>query len=830
MSTHFQLNHKPIFMLTSYFKIAWRNLMKNKVFSFINIFGLCAGLVCCMLISLYILNETSYDKYQKNADDIYQVGTEFVGLGNFKKLPNTPAAMGSMMKDAFPEIEQTTRLTGLYAEDKTLLQYDEKNANVKSLYETKGFLADSTFFSMFTYNFIEGDPNTALDNPNTVVLSEEIAKSFFGNQPALNKVIHISSSTNGDRDFLVNGVFRPIDKPSHIDARFFMSMTGGDMGEFIKRQGADLATNNMFYTYLILKPGTDPKKLESKFPSFIEKYAGKDLKAVGFNKRQFLVPLTQIHLDEDVKNNITAGGSKTYLYILATIAIFTLLIACINFMNLATAQSSKRSSEVGIRKVLGAEKRSLVTQFLGESVLMSLLAFLFAFILTKLLLPVFNSVSDKNLSLTFSNNYGLILAFVALAILTGLLAGSYPALYLSSFNPAKVLKGKFSNSFSALALRKALVVFQFIISIVLIIASVVIAKQMKFLRSADLGFDQNQQVVIPLRSNAAKKMYASLKDELQKQSGISNVGASLYYPGISNVADNIFYKDGEDMQQGKDVKMNYIDYNFLQTLGIKPVAGRIYSSDYPEDTSGTVVLNETAVKTLGFKNAQAAVNQKLHFAFRGTTYNFNIIGIVKDFHYEDLHLPIGPYGFQLNNPPLYNYAIVHVKSANMNSALQSIKNTWHRLDPNEPFDYSFLDKDFQRNYTAETRLSSIVTYFTIIAILISCLGLFGLATFTAEQRIKEIGVRKVLGASVTNIVTLMSKDFLKLVGISIVIASPIAWYVMNKWLQEFAYRTNIGWMVFVITTLIAIFIAMLTISFQAIKAAVANPVDSLRTE
>jgi len=625
-------------------------------------------------------------------------------------------------------------------------------------------------------------------------------------------------------------VFRPIDKPSHIDARFFMSMNGGDMGNFIKRQGADLATNNMFYTYLLLKPGTDPKKLESKFPSFIEKYAGKDLKAVGFNKRQFLVPLTKIHLDEDVKDNITPGGSKTYLYILASIAIFTLLIACINFMNLATAQSSKRSSEVGIRKVLGAEKRWLVTQFLGESVLMSLLAFLFAFILTKLLLPLFNAVADKNLSLTFSHNYGLILAFVALAILTGLVAGSYPALYLSSFKPAKVLKGKFSNSFSALALRKALVVFQFIISIVLIIASVVIARQMQFLRSADLGFDQNQQVVIPLRSNAAKKMYASLKDDLLKQSGISNVGASLYYPGISNVADNIFYKDGEDMQQGKDVKMNYIDYNFLQTLDIKPVAGRLYSSDYPEDTSGTVILNQTAIKTLGFKNPEAAVNQNLHFAFRGTTYNFRIIGIVKDFHYEDLHLPIGPYGFQLNNPPMYNYAIVHVKTSNMNNALQSIRNTWHRLDPNEPFDYSFLDKDFQKNYNAETRLSSIVTYFTIIAILISCLGLFGLATFTAEQRIKEIGVRKVLGASVTNIVTLMSKDFLKLVGISILIASPIAWFVMNKWLQSFAYRTNIGWMVFVITTLIAIFIAMLTISFQAIRAAVANPVESLRTE
>ena len=586
----------------------------------------------------------------------------------------------------------------------------------------------------------------------------------------------------------------------------------------------------MFFTYLQLKPGSDADKLQAKFPSFIEKYAGKDLKAVGFNKKQFLVPLTKIHLDEDVRNNITPGGSKTYLYILASIALFTLLIACINFMNLATAQSSKRSSEVGIRKVLGAEKRWLVTQFLGESILMSLLAMVLAFGVTKILLPLFNSVADKNLTLTVSDNYLLILVFVVLAIITGIIAGSYPALYLSSFKPAKVLKGKFSNSFSALAFRKALVVFQFIISIVLIIASVVIARQMDFLRSADLGFDQNQQVVVPLRSNNAKKMYASFKDELLKQSGISNVGASLYYPGISNVADNIFYRDGEDMQQGKDVKMNYIDPGFLQTLEIKPVAGRLFSPDYPEDTTGALVLNQEAVKTLGFKNPQAAVNQKLHFTIRGTNYNFNIIGVVKDFHYEDLHLPIGPYGFQLNTPPQYNYMIVHVKSANLNGALQSIKNTWHTLNPNEPFDYSFLDKDFQKNYTAETRLASIVTYFTIIAILISCLGLFGLATFTAEQRIKEIGVRKVLGASVTSIVALLSKDFLKLVAISIVIASPIAWFVMNKWLQEFAYRTNISWMVFAITAAIAIVIAVITISFQAIKAAVANPVESLRTE
>ena len=818
-------------MFKNYLKIAWRNVMKSKLFSFINIIGLSVGLTCCMLISLYIINETSYDAYQKDADNIYQLGTEFTGLGNFKKLPNTPAAMGETMKNVFPEIEQTTRLAGLFSEDKTLLQYNEPNGASKSFYETKGFLADSTFFRMFTYNFIEGDAASALSNPNTVVLSEEIAKKFFGNQPAVGKVIRISSSTNGDRDFMVTGVFKPINKPSHIDARFFMSMMGGDMADFIKRQAGDLATNNLFYTYLQLKPGADAKKLETKFPAFIDKYAGKDLKAVGFYKKQFLVPLKKIHLNEDLKNNITPGGSVTYLYILGSIALFTLLIACINFMNLATAQSSKRSSEVGIRKVLGAEKKLLVTQFLGESVLMSLLAFLFAILFTELLLPAFNNVSGKHLTLSFSDNLLLILAFIALSFITGLVAGSYPAFYLSSFNPVKVLKGKFSNSFSAVALRKGLVIFQFIISVVLIVASVVIANQMKYLRSADLGFDKDREIVVPLRSGTAKNLYTSFKDELLKQSKVINVGASLYYPGIANVADNIYYTDGGSMQEGKDVKMDYVDTRYLQTLNIKPVTGRLFSDDYyASDTTGAIIINETAVKTLGFANAAKATNQKLHASFNGVTYNFNIIGVVKDFHFEDLHVPIGPYGFMLNLPPQYNYAIVHVKPGDVNASLQMIQNVWHSLNASEPFDYSFLDKDFQKNYDAENKLSAIVGDFTIIAILISCLGLFGLATFSAEQRIKEIGVRKVLGASVTSIVTLLSKDFIKLVAIAVIIASPIAWLVMHKWLQSFAYRTNISWVVFLITTIVALLIALITISFQAIRAAIANPVKSLRTE
>ncbi len=817
-------------MIKTYFKIAWKNLQKNKVFSFINIFGLSVGLACCMMITLYILNELSYDKYQKNGADIYQLATTFVQQGQEHKMPNTPAPMAQAMQQDFPEVQQTARLMSLFSEDKTLLQYNEKNGVPKSFYETKGYLADSTFFRMFTYKFIEGDPSTALNDPKTVVLSEEIAKKIFGDQPALNKLIHISSSSNGDNDFLVTGVFKTNDRPSHIDSRFFMSMKGGDVERYIQENGTSFATNNMFFTYLQLKPGSNTKNLVAKFPAFIDKYAGKDLKAMGFGKIQFLTALKDIHLRSGMDTNVTPPGSMTYLYILGSIALFTLLIACINFMNLSTARSSKRSAEVGIRKVLGAEKGSLIRQFLGESVFMSLIAFAFAFTITELLLPAFNSVSGKDLSLTFSQNSLIITAFFLLAVITGLFAGSYPAFYLSSFKPIAVLKGKLSNSLAAVSLRKGLVVFQFIISVALIIASVVISNQMTYLRSADLGFEKERQVIIPLRSGTAKKMYTSYKNELVKQPQVQGVGASLYNPGIFNPSDNLFYKEGQTMNDAKRTRMNWVDDGYLKTLNMKPVAGRLFSEEFPSDTNRRMVMNETAIKEIGLGTPQNAVGKKVYFDYQGQQYGFEIVGVVKDFHFEDLHLPITPYGYQLNNVNQFNYMLVHARPGDMTTLLRSIEASWHKLNPNEPFEYSFLDDDFQKNYNAENRLASIVSYFTLIAILICCLGLFGLATFSAEQRIKEIGVRKVLGASVAGIVALLSKDFLKLVVIAIVIATPLAWYVMHKWLQDFAYRINLNWWIFLLAGIIAVVIAFITISFQAIKAANSNPVKSLRTE
>ncbi len=818
-------------MFKNYFKIAWRNLLKNKTATGINIFGLTVGLAACMLIVIYVVHENSYDRHFKNNDQIYQLGTTFIREGKENNTPGTPYILGETMQQAFPEVMMNTKLLGIFTEDKVLMRYNPANSAPQTFYEPQGYIADSSFFHIFSYAFKEGNPAVALNNPRSIVISAEIANKFFGNQPALNKNLTISSNlTGGDVVFTVTGVFSETNKPSHLDARFFLSFKGGAMEEYVKNMGRNFVNNNMFLTYMMLKPGADAAKLELKFPAFLQKYAGAELKAAGFSKRQFLVNLKDIHLRPDFDGNPTASGNLTYLFILSSIAIFILLIACINFMNLATARSAKRSAEVGVRKVLGAEKSSLIKQFLGESLLIAMIAFVLSVVVTKLLLPIFSSLSAKTLSLSFSDDLLLIAGFFGLAMITGLLAGSYPAYYLSSFKPIKVLKGKINNTLAAVALRKGLVVFQFVVSAALIISTVVIQKQMQFLHTKDLGFQKEQQMIIPLRSENAKHAYASLKNAISANKDIKSVGASVYYPGIFNAEDNNFYKQGQNESQAKNTRTNRIDDNFFQTLNIQLAAGRLFSSAFTADTNRNIIINEKALQEIGFASAEKSIGEKLFFKFQGQTLNYSIVGVVKDFHFEDLQQPITPYAFTLNQSTNYNYLIVHLSGTNTKEGIASIEKNWQRTVANEPFDYSFLDADFQKNYLAQERLSAVVSYFTIIAICISCLGLFALASFSAEQRIKEIGVRKVLGASVASIVTLLSKDFLKLVVMATLIASPIAWYAMNKWLENFAYRTSISWVVFGITILVALSITLFTISIQAIKAAVANPIKSLRTE
>ncbi len=819
-------------MLKNYFRVAIRNLLKNKVFSFINIFGLSAGLACCMLIVLYLYNELSYDNWQHNSDRLYQVGTVFITTGKHERFPAEPAIMAQNMRADFPEIQRTARMIvfSFFGENQTLIQYTLPDGVTRSFYEPKGCAADGDFFNVFTYKFLEGEASTALARPNTVVISKQMADKIFPGQSAINKRLHISSSLNGDHDFFISGVFEPIKKPSHIDASFFISFYGGGIEDRMRKDGSNMTFDNLYTTYLLLKPGTDPDKLQAKFPAFIDKYAGKDLKQAGFYRTTFLLPLKDIHLHADMME-MTPAGSITYLYILGSIAVFILLIACINFMNLSTARSSRRSAEVGVRKVLGAARASLVKQFLGESILMTFIAFLLAIGLALLLLPAFQKISGRDIILSWSSYLGMLTFFFALSVITGLIAGSYPAFYLSSFNPVKVLKGLFINSLAAASLRKALVVFQFVISVVLIIATVVISAQMRFLRSADLGFAKDQQIIIPLQSKIARDSYPSLRDELARDKQVLSVGASAYYPGIVNASDDNFHKEGQMVNEGQHLRINHVDESYLQTLDIKPVAGRLFSVDWlAADTNEHVILNEEAVRKLGFASPRAAIGKNLYSSYKGISYINEIVGVVKDFHYEDLHMPINPYVFYLNDKTYYKYAIVHGRAGDTNALLASVESVWHKLDPGEPFVYSFLDDDFQKNYQADNRLSSLINTFTVVAILISCLGLFGLAAFSAERRSKEISVRKVLGASVTRLVALLSGDFLKLVIIADLIASPLAWFVMHKWLQYFTVRIPISWSIFVFTTALALLIAFATISFQAIRSALASPVKNLKSQ
>jgi putative ABC transport system permease protein len=814
-------------MFRSYIKIAWRNLKKNKAFSFINILGLSVGLTCCMLITLYIFHETSYDKHHQHADRLYQLGTNFIDQGVEDKGLTTSGPLGQMLQQEYPEVLSSTRSLALFRDDKTLFQVKQGEGRYNSFYEEKGLLADPNFFSLISYRFTEGNPATSLQAPNSVVISEDIARKLFGTGPALDKLVRISSSTNGDSTFRVTGVFAKPSGPSQIDARFFLSFAGGNMNEFAN-DSPRLAFNNMFNTYVLLKPGTSAKSLEKKFDGFVQRHLSEELKTMGKSRKYFMLPIADVHLS-GIGKGITAGGSKTTLFILGSIALLTLLIACINFMNLATANSARRAMEVGIRKVLGAERNSLRWRFLGESLLMTFLALLVAAMLTFLLLPVFETVSGKNLLIPVQQKISLGVLFLLLALITGMVAGSYPALYLSSFKPIKVLKGRYANSLAAISLRKGLVVFQFVISIVLIIASIVIAGQMRFLRLKDLGFAKDQQVIVPLRTATAKASVHAFENDAASRPGIKSTGAGMAYPGIFHPQDWLMYAQGHNMNDSKRVYINMIDDQFLQTLGVKLLAGRLFSKDFPADTLTRFVVNEATVKQYGFGSPEAAIGKWLAFDWDGQQLQFTIVGVVKNFHFKDLHEDIEPLAFRLYNEADFNYVVAHT-NGNVRQSLAGLETAWKKLNPNEPFEYSFLDQDFQKNYESEERQARLINYFTIVAIIISCLGLFGLATFTAEQRTKEIGIRKVLGASVYGLVALLSKDFLKLVLIAVIIASPLAWWGMNKWLQNFAYKTSIGWSVFLLTALLALFIAVATVSYQAIKAAFTNPVKNLRTE
>lgn len=804
-------------MLRNYLKIAWRNLINNKVFSFINIFGLAVGLATCLLIMLYIFDELSYDKHHKDKDQLYRV----VLQANGEKWAGSPAPFAQGLRKDFAEIEQVARFLKFPNIDKMLLKNEKNN---RQFYETNGCYVDDDFFRIFTYDFKYGNQD-ALNQPNTLVISETIAKKLFGNDNPIDKVINVEIPY-GKLNYTVKGVFKNTQHKSHINAHFFLSMENGDIGQWVKQQ-TNWNNNSIFHTYLKLKQGTNPIAFEAKLTPFLQRNGGADLKAARISKTLLLQPVKDIYLKSSIGYEVSANGSMIYLYIFGAIAAFLLLIACINFMNLSTARSEKRAKEVGVRKAMGAKKAALIWQFLGESLMLSIMALLVALLMLILVLPVFNELTQKNTQLF--QNPSLVFWIGGITLFTGLLSGLYPAVYLSSFKPILMLKGKITTGMSALFIRKGLVVFQFAISISLIVAAIVIWQQLNLIRNADVGFKKNQQLILPFQSRASANNYTALKNEILTHSNVISATSGSSYPGIELLEDFLFYAEGKTLNDKVDVGFVRANDDYIETLGYKILHGRGLSKNMAAD-SNTIILNESAIKQLGY-DPKTAIGKKVYYETDNKQFSKEIVGILKDFNYRSLHNAIAPYGIiRLGSDQQPSYFIATIREDNATNTIAAIEKIWKKINPETPFEFTFLDQEFQRSYEKEERTAGIIIYFTIIAIFIACLGLFGLATFTAEQRTKEIGIRKVLGASVISITSLLSKDFLKLVFISFLIAFPMGYWAMSKWLRNFAYQIDIDWSIFALAGLTTTLIAVFTVSFQAIKAALVNPVKSLKSE
>jgi len=807
-------------MFKNYLKTAFWFLLKNKSFSLINVIGLAIGTLCCLYILLYVEDQYSYDKHQNHAGDIYRITASLSVPGDKHNISACSPPIAPAMKRDFPEVQQFTRVVTDFNAGKHLLRYKEK-----LVYEDKPVYVDSTFFDVFTYHFTSGNAKNVLSEPYSLVMLKPTAEKLFGNEDPVGKVIEIDDN-NGKNDYKVTGVVDESLGKSHLRANMFITMNSGGMGEFI-RQNNSWGGNNLTYSYVKLRPRADDAALEKKLPAFLNKYGGQQLKDVGMEKILHLQPLSSIHTTTVYEKDLSKSVEPSFLYILLLIAILIQVIACINFMNLSTARASRRAKEVGVRKVVGAERSDLMKQFMSESFLLSLISVLIALPLLLLTLPALNQITQAGIHISMFANYRLWLLLGGIIAITGLIAGSYPAFYLSAFEAIKVIKGNFTSHISATGVRRSLVVFQFALSIILIAGIIVIYSQLNYIQHKDLGFDRNQKLVFSFYTQDTRNKIDGFSNDLRQLSEVKAVGRANNY--LSQVVFNDYpvYLAGENPANATDVQNMSTDENFVKANGIKIISGR----DFHLYDTGKVLVNETVLRRLGLKPEQAP-GTKLYTQFPGVPeFNREIAGVMKDFNFNSLHDEVKPLMFIYSDPqPYMSNLTIATESKNYQALLSKIEALWHKDFPSAPFDYKFLDLEVQKQYETEVTLSKIINSFTIMAILISCLGLFGLAAFSAEQRKKEIGVRKVLGASVSGLVALLSKDFLKLVGIAILIATPVAWWAMNKWLQAFAYRVEIGWWMFVLAGCIAIIIAMITISFQAIRAAIANPVKSLRTE
>jgi putative ABC transport system permease protein len=808
-------------MIKNYLRSAFRNIKRHPFISFINIFGLTVGLTCCLLILTYIINERSYDKFNKNADDIYRVTRTFYSAEGAESLHlgSVAPSFGPLLQHAFPDIKKITRV---WPNETTVLKYKDKLFNEKN-----AFFADENLFYFFNVPVVKGDQYKALSEPYNVMLTEAMAKKYFGSADPMNKTIQLN---NNKREFKVTGIYKDFPANSHLHPQILMSFnTLKDSSVYGEKQ-LQKFNHNAFYTYLLFPKNYPVDKIEKQLPDFLDKYV--HLPGIPGNikthqaTRLSFQKLTDIHLRSHFDSEIEENGDIKRVYIFSAIALFILLIACINYMNLSTARSILRAKEIGVRKVIGAQRKEIMSQFLSESILITLIALILAIALTSLLLPFVNKLSNQALSLNNLLHWQILLPLLILPFIIGLISGIYPAVFMSSFVPVKALKGILTTGSGNISFRKVLVVVQFSISIILIIATTIVYQQLQYMQNKTLGFNKDHVLTMNYTS-ALDKQYNVFRADLLKNAAVKEVARSSYIPSDRLLsASNASVLQGGSMQPVKiDLKFITTDYDFVETYGMHLAAGRNFSREFPIDTSN-YVLNEAAVKALGWKSPQNAIGKDIKYG----DIQGKVIGVVKDSHFESLHQKIIPLLFQLPSDNYYGKISVKIDGKNTKAAIQAIADTWHKFLPETPFDFTFLDEKFAQLYNSEQQQGSLFTIFSCIAIFIACLGLFGLSAFTITQRVKEIGIRKILGASVPQIVTELSKDFLKLVLVAAIIALPIAWFSMNKWLLDFAFRISISWWVLAMAGVIALIIAFVTISFQSIKAALANPVKSLRSE
>ncbi|SEI57947.1 putative ABC transport system permease protein [Dyadobacter sp. SG02] len=800
-------------MFKNYLKIAFRNLTKHKAFSFINISGVSLGLTCFLLLALYVKDELAYDRFHEHGDRIYRLNRTFLANDGTESLRLGHAAppFGPLVKQDFPQVEQVVRLL----ETGALVKYGEKRFSEENM-----FAAEANVFKVFTFKIDQGNPDKALENPFSIMFSKPMAEKYFGNDDPIGKVVRLDNQF----DYTVTGVFEPLPAQSHFHPSFLVSFSTLNDDRIYGAEG--LRTNwgnNSFSTFLLLPKHFDAKKLEAAFPAFQNKHI--DPKASKYSVLT-LTKLTDIHLRSHLDSEIEANGDIQYVYLFSAIAIFILLIACINYMNLATAKSATRAKEVGMRKVIGAVRSQLVNQFLSESVILVAISVVLAFTTMVLCLPLFNNFTQKQLSVSALLDPTFLTILVGITVFTGLAAGSYPAFFMTGFQPIAVLKGKIASALKNGKLRQTLVVAQFAIAVTLIISTTVVYNQMRYIQNYKLGYAKDQVVVFGMPDDSTTDVEA-IRQRFKEHAAVREMGRSSRIPS-GRLLDSwdAYVMKGDSMAPTQiNIKSLSVDEDFIPTYQIRMAAGRNFSRQHPTDRKEGFILNATAARLLGWKNPEDAIGNRFGYGeMRG-----QIIGVTDDYHFESLHQKVAPIAM-FYQPGRLGRVSVHIAGGDIQGAIAHIGSVWKERFPDVPFQYEFLDQRFGKLYAREETQQLLFGIFAGIAILISCMGLLGLSMFMAELRTKEIGVRKVLGASVPSIVGLLSKDFLKPVLIAILIASPIAWYGMKNWLQDFAYHTDIRWWVFLLAGALSIAIALFTVSFQSIRAALMNPVKSLRSE